>query len=60
MNLIRRTERLGLKVASEEVEMLRELCRLDGVDMSTEVRTMIRQRHAERIKRSDPSPQQTA
>ena len=38
-----------MNLSDDEIEMLRELAELDGLDASSYLRTLIRQQHAERI-----------
>ncbi len=44
-----RTARVGIRVASDEVIMLRQIARSDGLDMSSAIRALIRRTHRERF-----------
>jgi hypothetical protein len=44
-----RTERLGLRIAPEELEMVNDLADADGVSASDVVRILVRRAHAERF-----------
>ena len=50
-----RTERLGIRIASEEVAMLQALAVADGLTASDIVRTLIRRAHAERFGERRPA-----
>ena len=51
---IQRSERLGLRIAPEEVEMLQTLADADGLSASDIVRSLIRRAYAERFGEKKP------
>jgi Ribbon-helix-helix protein len=49
MATIERTERLGIRIAPQEVAMLQALSEADGLTASDVVRLLIRRAHAEKF-----------
>jgi uncharacterized protein (DUF1778 family) len=49
-----RTERLGLRIAPDELEMVNDLADADGVSASDVVRILVRRAHAERFGEKKP------
>jgi hypothetical protein len=49
-----RTERITVRLAPSEVEMLRALAELDGVSVADALRMAVRRAHAERVNGNAP------